>query len=439
MKKDRKAFGYWHNFEHCKEVAKECSGVFEFHEKYRSAYRASKQEGWFDTLYQMFWSPDNWTFEQCQTEAMKYTDRSKFYKYSKLAYKAAKANGWLGKICNHMVDSECYWTYERCKEEFMKYKTKTELFNANEIAYRSALHHGWLEELCSHMIKLRRDKFQKSDCWQTALKYNRIVDFEKNDQAKYNAARKNGWLTDICSHMFHRVKEWTPELLKEEALKYKYKIDFLRGNASAYTVAARLGILDSICSHMEDLGDMYKRAIYAWEFPDNYVYVGLTCNIERRINEHLRDEASQVFRHCRETGLEPTFRLKHEYVPVNQAKRLEGETLKEYVRNGWKKLNAAKTGGIGSTREIYTEDKIRSLARTCHSRKEFMKLYRGAYSACTKKKMMYVLDEIFPKLRIVDAKGVVHNCAFRKWSDEKIWEVAKKYKTYRSICRIKIG
>lgn len=127
-----KPFRYWHNKENCKAVASLCKSKSEFHTRYRAAYRASKQEGWFDELCKLYWNFSDWTIEQCKEEASKYTDRSEFYTHSRLAYKAAEANGWLEGICNHMMDSECYWTYELCAEEALKYSSKIEFAHNNE-------------------------------------------------------------------------------------------------------------------------------------------------------------------------------------------------------------------------------------------------------------------------------------------------------------------
>ena len=431
----KKPFRYWHNKENCIVVASLCKSKSEFHTKYRAAYRASKQEGWFDELCKLYWNFSDWTIEQCKEEASKYTDRSEFYTHSRLAYKAAEANGWLEGICNHMMDSECYWTYELCAEEALKYSSKIEFAHNNEAAYRSALHNGWLDDICSRMEVKRRKSFSKTDCLYAAKLYERIVDFEKAEPSMYNAARRNGWLSDITKHMHHR-NNWTFDLLAKEALQYQHKIDFLRGNASAYTVASRMGILNEICKHMKDLGDLYNRAIYAWEFPDKRVYVGLTDNIDRRFGQHMNDDNSPVKKYMRKTGLEPVFVLKYDYVHADIAKELEGQVLEEYVCEGWIKLNKIKTGGLGSVREKWTKERIRELALTCRTRQEFREKYSDAYSKCSKKRLMYILDELFPKEVRIDKSGRVYRYTQRKWTDEMILEEAKKYSSLSEL-RIK--
>lgn len=421
--------GYWHVFENCRAVAATCSSKSEFHTKYRAAYRASKQEGWFVKLVEEFWSYEGWTLEMCQLEASKYVDMGDFFVHSRFAYIAADKNGWLDIICAHMPSSKRYWTLDRIKEDIRinKYKSRSDFAKKNEPAYRSALYNGWLDNLCSYMKIIRRKKFTKIDCIKASKPYDFIVDFINAEPSMYNAARRNGWLVEVCAHMHHRVKEWTDELLESEAKKYNHKIEFLRECPSAYTVASRKRILDKICAHMNDLGDLYNRAIYAWEFPDKAVYVGLTCDLERREQQHLTDHNSPVYRYIKESGLIPSYVLKYDYVFVSEAKRLEGEVLAEYIHNGWKKLNTSKTGGIGATKAIYTEELIRRLLASCKSREEFRLTYPAVYMACSKRKLMYLIEEAFPRITRIDKAGKVYKPTFRKWTDTKIWDEVKKY------------
>ncbi len=427
MDKNKKSIGFWHDFDHCKEVAEKCSSKSEFHDKYRSAYRTSKQEGWLEKLVEIFWSYDNWTLEMCQAEAQKYTDMQDFYTHSRIAYKVAKKNQWLDDICSHMPSSERYWTYEKLKEEVKKYNNKTEFVQGNEAAYRSALHKGLLDDLCQDMTPLRRKQFTKEECMQAAKQFESIVDFMKAYPSMYNASWKNGWSDEVCAHMHHRTRIWTYDMLVEEAKKYKHKIDFLKASPGAYSAASKKGILNSICSHMDDLGDMYNRAIYAWEFPDNTVYVGLTYNLEKREMQHLTNPDSPVYKYREESGLTPICVVKYDYVFVKEAKRLEGQVLSEYVHNGWKKLNSIKTGGLGSVKPIWNAEKIEMLAKKCKTREEFRTTYPPAYSACSKKKLMYILDKYFPKAERTDKNGKILISHNRKWTDLKIWNEVKKY------------
>ena len=128
-----------------------------------------------------------------------------------------------------------YWTKERCKNEALKYKYRSEFYKNQSAAYLKSLHNGWLDEICLHMIEIRKP------------------------------------------HNY-----WTKERCKEEALKYKYKSEFQKKSATAYILCRRNNWLDEFCSHMELLGDLYNRCIYAYEFSDKCVYIGLTFNLKKR-------------------------------------------------------------------------------------------------------------------------------------------------------------
>ena len=115
--------------------------------------------------------------------------------------------------------------------------------------------------------------------------------------------------------------KWNYEKCKEEALKYEYKKDFKKDFYGAYLHAIRRGFLDEICSHMKITGNLYKRCIYAYEFPDKYVYVGLTYNLNRRNTQHNYKEDSSVFNHANETGLTPTLIQLTDYIDIKESYR----------------------------------------------------------------------------------------------------------------------
>ena len=50
--------------------------------------------------------------------------------------------------------------------------------------------------------------------------------------------------------------------------------------------------IQDICSHMIPLSNSQNRKIYAFEFEDNYAYIGLSYNPVTREKEHLREKDS---------------------------------------------------------------------------------------------------------------------------------------------------
>jgi predicted GIY-YIG superfamily endonuclease len=97
-------------------------------------------------------------------------------------------------------------------------------------------------------------------------------------------------------------------------------------------------------------GDKYNRCIYSYEFPDNHVYVGLTCNLIRRQYDRNSDSGDSVTRYINESGLIPIRKQLTEYIPVKDAIKMELKILNDYVDKGWIALNRIKTGGTGSSR-----------------------------------------------------------------------------------------
>ena len=61
------------------------------------------------------------------------------------------------------------------------------------------------------------------------------------------------------------------------------------------------------------------------------------------------------------------------------------------------------------------------------TREEFRATYPLAYNACSKKKLMHVLDKYFPKNKRIDNNGKIIISHNRKWTDLQIWNEAKKY------------
>ena len=142
-------------------------------------------------------------------------------------------------------------------------------------------------------------------------------------------------------------KKYSDEFLLNEAKKYKNKRDMREQAYWLYSSLRGYRLLSEACKHMETLGDHKKRMIYAYEFPDNSVYIGLTYDYDIRDLRHKTSLNSAVRRHAEETGLTPIHKRLVDYIPVEEAKVKEGEFVEKYRQDGWKILNIAKTGGTG--------------------------------------------------------------------------------------------
>jgi hypothetical protein len=216
---------------------------------------------------------------------------------------------------------------------------------------------------------------------------------------------------------------WDYEKLKAEAFKYQSKKEFGEKNKGAVSTAKKMGIWDEITAHMKPLGSLYERAVYAWEFPDKSVYVGLTYNLEQRAIAHLDSEGkTQVSRHIKNSKLIPTFKLVSDYVVQNEAQNLENCTIEAYKSNGWNVLNVKKAGGLGSCRRKWTDDAIRDEAKKYDNVADFKKY---AYSAYVSAQKYGIFDEV--------TKDMTRK--YKSFSDDEIRKIASKYTNKSSFIK----
>ena len=299
-----------------------------------------------------------------------------------------------------------FWNKENCATEALKYTTKISFRHGNNSAYATALKNGWLDDICKHMYKLKEIKgfWTKENCVIEALKYKTKTEFQNKSSGCYAACLKNNWIEDVCSHMdvmHHTNNYWTKERCYIEALKYTTKKDFILNSNKSYRAALKKGWIDEICEHMIKLGDRYLRCIYAIEFEDNSVYIGLTYNIDKRFKDHITDvvyNKSSVLTHIKKTGLVPIVKQLSDYINITDASILEGEKEKEYANGGWIILNKIKCGGVGGNIRKWTKENCMAIAMQFSSRKNFRKEYPSVYSTCQKNKWLDELCSHFAKI-----------------------------------------
>lgn len=312
-----------------------------------------------------------------------------------------------------------YWTKEACRKEAVKCKTRSEFMRKYGSAYAVAVRNGWLVKICSHMAYLKTpDGFwTKETCQGVALKCNTRSEFIRKYSGAYDAARNNGFIDDICSHMTSIYQpDWTKQSCTKEALIYNTKSEF-RNNSSAYSAAHKKGWIDEICKHMKRIGNRRNKLIYAYEFPDKAVYIGLTYNINDRQSHRDHDEKDAVTKHKKRTKLNPIIKLLTDYMSVDEAIKAESKYIQKYVGKGWKILNRAKGGAIGGNEIKWTYDACKELALKCKNRSEFYKKSSGASHAAL---VNGWIDEIFSHMkRLINPNGT--------WTKKACWREALKY------------
>jgi len=309
-----------------------------------------------------------------------------------------------------------YWNPETLKQEAEKYETEGEFIQKSNSAYQTARRMGILDYVLQNLKPTERKKYKKEDIIKLAKKFNKKNDFKKAYPLLYNVARKHGWWDEASSHMVDAYLKWNKEDVHKEALKYKYPSEFEKNSSKAYGAAAYNGWLDDVTSHMEKLGSLKKRMVYAYEFPDNFVYVGLTYHKDKRHDTHMK--SGPVHRHMQETGLTPVRIEVSDYIDAQEASRLEQSTEKKYRDEGWNILNQAKPGVLGGSTPIWTPETVRAEASKYETLADFRKHSPKAFGAAQRNGWVPELG-----LKNTDVR----------WDYESVAALAKKYKTRKEF------
>lgn len=225
-----------------------------------------------------------------------------------------------------------------------------------------------------------RGYWTKEKCRKEALKYTSRKKFALGSGSACVVAKRKKWMDEICQHMNEKYYDWTCESCAKEALKYNSRSSFQRQSGGAYNYARKKKILDNICSHMKYIGNRFMRLVYVYEFSDNYIYVGLTHDIDERHKKRQLDSGDAVYKHIKKTGLIPKLTFS-KYMHVDKAKKMENDTVEKYKKDGYTILNIAKTGAVGGGNLIWTFENCQKEALKYKTRTEFALKNNSAYNA----------------------------------------------------------
>ena len=333
-----------------------------------------------------------------------------------------------------MRKKRIFWTKENCAIEAFKYNTRNNFRLNSKSAYNAAWRNGWLDDICEH-INLLLKKWNYEDCLIDARKYLTRNEFRKKSSSAYNKSLKMNWLDDVCKHMPKNNNHWIKENCAKEALKYKTKAEFGKKSRSAYTTASKNKWIDEICQHMKSVGNLKKRCIYAAYFTDNSVYIGLTYSIDNRIQRHLNNPHSSIYKHIIKTNINPEIKQITEYVNIEEAKKLEGYYVNQYKENGWNILNKSKTGIVGGNTLIWTKAKCIEDALKYKNRKEYQKKSSGSYASA---RINGWLDEVCKHMKYGNRRITEEICLNCLHDCKNISEYRKKY-SGKTKAAIKLG
>lgn len=377
--------------------------------------------------------------ENCRKEAIKYQTRTEFLKGSPSAYSASFQNNWLNELCSHMKYVQLpngYWEREENNEKLLiiakKYKTQKEWLENDSKTFNAARKLPIFEECIKHMKYIFKPNgwWTYDRCKKALLKYKMVQEVIKSkDKQAYVRAKKDGW-AELYSHFISPRKPngyYTLEQCKKDASIYTSRTEVIKNNSGLYRII-NLNNWGDICfAHMKRIMTLKERHIYAFEFPDNHVYVGLTCQVERRKAVHLghddkkRKMKSPVYRHIYETKLIPEFKLlTPKPIPESDAPKKEKEIINSYKNDGWILLNKAKAGSLGSMRIKWTLKYVKKIASKHTIREDFNKEIPPQIRKDLKERGLWndIISHMQKKKKLSG-----------EWNDIDCINEAKKYKT----------
>ncbi len=384
--------------EKCLEISSKYESLLEFRKNHNDAFCAVNRHGWQDQVFKNLSKNDTkWKLKSSVIkEAEKYNSINEFRKNAKGAYEACKKNKWDSDVFKDMEKKTGFWNdYEKCKEEALKYKSRQAFMRNSSGAYQASIRNGWLEDVCVH-IPSQHKNWTKDEIMDVASKYSSRGEFSKNNKGAYLFALRRGWLDEVCKEMLPVLNIWTKEKCFELIKNCKSKTEFSKKNGSAAQYAKRNGFYEELVSGFDVKGDLYNRMIYAYEFSDNHVYIGLTYKESKRKNEHL--ERGPVSNHSKKVNLKPNYKALTNYIDVKQAQIKEENFIEEYKKNGWILLNKSKAGALGGNKRIWTKEECKKVIKKFSSLKDLMnsEKYNTVYQAVRKNKWQ---QELFAGLK----------------------------------------
>lgn len=257
-----------------------------------------------------------------------------------------------------------YWNKETCYQEAKKFKNRNDFKHGNETAYNVARRNGWLEEYDWLIPQLEIWTFEK--CYAIAKQCKTKAEFKKANDRAHQAAYRNGWMDNfdwLLDGRYYNCNGEKKEKTKNKAEKAKVK------RAKFNNVLKYKG---------------KSHCVYAYEFEDKAVYVGLTM-IRRKKNrdyEHIfSNDCVSKYANDNNVSIPEMKIIISELTPL-EAREKEEEILNDYISKGWKAINKAKTGSLGGFMHGYwTKERCIEEGKKYKTIKEYQKGNQSSYYA----------------------------------------------------------
>lgn len=281
-----------------------------------------------------------------------------------------------------------------------------------------------------------RRKLTYELCEKIAKQFDKKVDFEKFDASAYGTSVKNGWINDWFDRTIKPKNYWTYEKCAEYAKQFKYMTQFRDSKyTNVYLKSKKNNWIKDWHWLINDLTEFDKTAkihlIYIYIFEKtNSFYVGRTMQLKQRDYAHrykIRKRHGEIYldavqKHSKENNIEIPKPIVLECdLTLKESKEKENYWLEFYKNKGIIPLNTAKTGekysSIGGGRRKWTYEKVYEEAKKYKHRGDFYKGSTQAYKVALKYGW------------INDYNWMSPNCTPPgTWTYDKVYNEAIKYK-----------
>ncbi len=319
-----------------------------------------------------------------------------------------------------------YWNENTIKEHAKECSSWEEFKGRYSQGYKLGMKLGIIHDI----FKLSRkpNNYWTEDLVRVeAIKYNSRVGFKQKAQAASNAAYDLKIMNELFPSKKNPNGYWTEDNIREIAKNCNTKSQFQKEYGTAYNKAKELNIIDDLGFELK--GNLYKRCIYAIEFNDNHVYIGLTYKFEKRIHDHFNDcsRKSSAREHLElNSSIEYASKQLTDYLNKEEASNLEKEYIYYYRKANWKILNKVKAGGLGSNYNKWSKEKVLETALNYDNPKEFKYSKDGSgYCYAVRHKFTNELNYNGNNLRKIRIF----------WNEELCLKTFLKYKNYKELIK----
>lgn len=299
--------------------------------------------------------------EELEEIASHYTVLKEFREKEHAAYIAICKRG-LHHLCSKMERGYENPSDEKLEKIASQYDVLKEFMEKEYRIYKIIKRRGLYEKLCGRMKLGHARKRTDEELAAVASRYDDLVEFKEKEPRTYSVIYNRGLYNKLCARMERGKKNrYSDEELAKIASGYNSMQNFYTERKGAFLAICRRGLVAKLCGNMERQGSLFKRKIYVFTFSDGYAYVGLAKNPKGRYKEHTTPQKkfSPVFKHIQETDATFEFALLTEWLDKDVAAKVEDDYIEKYKADGWKMLNTARGGGLGSLTRFYTDKRIR--------------------------------------------------------------------------------